>query len=71
MKKRLFYPALIAVLAVNLFFGAQVYVHSAGAAAKDDVYSNLRLFTLVLERVREDYVDGGKLSYQDLIYGAL
>ncbi|MGD0538201.1 MAG: S41 family peptidase [Verrucomicrobiota bacterium] len=71
MKKRLFYPALIAALAVNLFFGAQVYLHSAEAAGKDDIYSNLRLFTLVLERVREDYVDGDKLSYQELIYGAL
>jgi carboxyl-terminal processing protease len=71
MKKRLFYPALIAALAVNLFFGAQVYLHSAEAAGKDDIYANLRLFTLVLERVREDYVDGAKLSYQELIYGAL
>jgi carboxyl-terminal processing protease len=71
MKKRLFYPALIAALAVNLFFGAQVYLHAAEAAGKDDVYSNLRLFTLVLERVREDYVDGAKLSYRELIYGAL
>jgi carboxyl-terminal processing protease len=71
MKKRLIYPALFTVLAVNLFFGAQVYLHSAEAAGKNDVYSNLRLFTLVLERVREDYVDGAQLSYQDLIYGAL
>ncbi|MBE7502156.1 MAG: S41 family peptidase [Verrucomicrobiales bacterium] len=58
-------------LGVNLFLGAQVYVRSADEAGKNDVYRNLRLFTQVLERVRQDYVDGADLSYQDLVYGAL
>jgi carboxyl-terminal processing protease len=58
------------VLAVNLFFGAGVRP-PADDAGKNDVYRNLRLFTLVLERVRQDYVDGEKLTYQDLVYGAL
>ncbi len=71
MKKRLLYLVLLTVLGLNLFFGAQVYLRSAQAAEKNDVYSNLELFTRVLERVRQDYVDGEKLSYQDLIYGAL
>lgn len=71
MKKRLIYSALFTALAVNLFFGAQVYLRSAEVAEKNDIYSNLRLFSLVLERVRQDYVDGEKLTYQDLIYGAL
>jgi len=71
MKRNVLYPAVILVLAVNLFLGAQVYVRSADDAGKNDVYRNLRLFTLVLERVRQDYVDGDKLTYQDLVYGAL
>lgn len=71
MKKRLLYSVLLTALAVNLFFGAQVYLQSAETAEKNDVYGNLRLFSLVLERVRQDYVDGESLTYQDLIYGAL
>lgn len=71
MKRRLAYSALITALGVNLFFGAQVYLRSEEASARNDVYANLRLFALVLERVWQDYVDGDKLTYQDLIHGAL
>ena len=71
MNKRVLYSTVILALGVNLFFGAQVYVRSAETAGKNDVFRNLRLFSLVLERVREDYVDGDKLTYQDLVYGAL
>src|SRR6185503_6878889 len=58
-------------LAVNLFVGAQVYFANVQAAEKDDALPNLRLFSIVLDRVRQEYVDGDKLSYQDLIHGAL
>lgn len=71
MKKRMIYSVVVTLLAVNAFFGAQLYLQSAEADDKNDVYGNLRLFSTVLERVRQDYVEGGKLTYQDLIYGAL
>lgn len=71
MKRRLFYSALMVVLGLNLLIGAQIYFSSSQGAEKDDVYPNLKLFSIVLERVRNDYVDGGKLSYQELIHGAL
>jgi carboxyl-terminal processing protease len=58
-------------LGLNLLIGAQIYFSSSHGAEKDDVYPNLKLFSIVLERVRNDYVDGGKLSYQELIHGAL
>ena len=65
------YGVLLTALGLNLIFGARIYVHSAQAADKNSVYEHLRLFTSVLERVRDDYVDGDKANYQDLIYGAL
>src|SRR5688572_21426481 len=71
MKRRFFYSALMVVLGLNLLIGAQIYFSSSQGAEKDDVYPNLKLFSIVLDRVRSDYVDGGKLSYQELIYGAL
>ncbi|MBK7998330.1 MAG: S41 family peptidase [Verrucomicrobia bacterium] len=71
MKRRVFYGILVGVLAANLFVGAQVYFSNVQAAEKDDALPNIRLFTTVLDRVRQEYVDGEKLSYQDLIHGAL
>ncbi len=71
MKKRLIYGVLLTALALNLFVGAQIYIAHAKGAPKDDVYSQIELFSRVLERVRKDYVDGDKLTYQELIYGAL
>ena len=71
MKKRILYVVVMTVLGLNLFWGAHLYYGSAQAADKNAVYDNLELFTRVLERVRDDYVDGDKTSYQDLIYGAL
>src|SRR5205809_7705301 len=71
MKRRILYGALVALLGANLFVGAQIYFSSVQGAEKEDPYPQLKLFSIVLDRVRNDYVDGGKLSYQDLIHGAL
>ncbi len=71
MKRRVIYGLLTLVLAVNLMVGARIYLNSAQAAEKDSVYTNLELFTYVMEKVRKEYVDGGKLTYQDLVYAAL
>src|SRR4029078_3772086 len=71
MKRRLFYGALFVVLACNLIIGAQIFFSSVHGAEKDEAYPHLKIFSIVLDRVRNDYVDGAKLTYQDLIYGAL
>jgi len=71
MKRRLLYGVVLGVLAVNVFVGAQVYFVNVQAAEKDDALPNLKLFSVVLDRVRQEYVDGDKLTYQDLIHGAL
>jgi carboxyl-terminal processing protease len=71
MKRRFMYGVLLAALVLNLLAGAQIYYSSLHAAEKDDAYPNIRLFSTVLEKVRQDYVDGERLTYQELIYGAL
>lgn len=71
MKRRLIYGLVALALMVNLAIGARVYLGSAEAAEKDSAYSNLELFSIVLEKVRKDYVDGQNLTYQQLVYGAL
>ncbi|MDE3067622.1 MAG: S41 family peptidase [Verrucomicrobiota bacterium] len=72
MKRRLIFGLVTALLALNLGLGAWIYCSSARAAGqKDSVYSNLELFTYVLEKVRADYVDGTNLTYHDLVCAAL
>jgi carboxyl-terminal processing protease len=71
MKKRLLYGVLLGALTLNLLIGAHTYLNSAEVAGRDDAYANLALFTRVLEVVRRDYVDADRVSYPDLIQGAL
>jgi carboxyl-terminal processing protease len=71
MKRRVIYGVVIVALSVNVLIGARFYLNSAQAAEKDSPYSSLQLFAYVLEKVRKDYVDGQKLTYRDLVYGAL
>jgi len=71
MKRRVFYGLLLGLLAVNLFVGAQVYFSNVQAAEKDDALPNLKLFSTVLDKVRQEYVDGDELTYQKLIHDAL
>ncbi len=71
MKKRILYTLLVLLLGLNLFVGAEIYLTSAQAAEKNNLYQHMDLFVRVLEKVRQEYVDGEKVSYQELIYGAL
>lgn len=71
MKRRLIYGALLSVLLLNLFVGAQMYFREVQGAESNQVYEHMALFSRVLEYVRKDYVDGKDLTYQDLVYAAL
>jgi carboxyl-terminal processing protease len=70
MKRRVMYGTVVTILTINLLIGARIY-YTAQAAEKDSAYPSLELFSYVLEKVRKDYVDGQKLTYQELVYGAL
>lgn len=71
MKKRILYICLVTVLGLNLLLGAQIYVANAQAAETENVYEEIRLMMRVMERVRQDYVDGEKVTYSDLIQAAM
>lgn len=71
MKRRVIYGVIVLALGVNLLIGARLYLNSAQAVEEDQAYPSLKLFSFVLEKVRKDYVDGQKLTYQELVYGAL
>lgn len=71
MKKRILYICLVTVLGLNLLIGAQIYVSNVQAAESENVYEEIRLLMRVMERVRQDYVDGEKVSYSELIQAAM
>src|SRR5581483_5989664 len=71
MRKRIVFGLTALLLVVTVGAGARLYLLTAHAADQDSAYPSLELFSYVVEKVRKDYVDGGKLTYQDLIYGAL
>ncbi|HOX59117.1 MAG TPA: S41 family peptidase [Candidatus Paceibacterota bacterium] len=71
MKRRFIYGVVVSALAVNLLVGARIYLNSAQAAEKDSAYPSLELFSYAMAKVRKDYVDGHKLTYQDLVYASL
>ena len=71
MKRRVIYGVVVVALGINLVVGGLLYHNSARAAEKDSAYPSLELFSYVMEKVRKDYVDGSKLTYQELVYGAL
>ena len=71
MKKRVLYVCLVIVLGLNLLIGAQIYISHAQTVERENVYEEIKLFMRVLERVRQDYVDGEKVTYKELIQAAM
>ncbi|MCU0788810.1 MAG: S41 family peptidase [Verrucomicrobia bacterium] len=71
MRRRLIYGAVLAVLLVNLGVGISLYTTVAASAKEDSPLQSLEEFSYVLERVRRDYVDGGDITYQELVHSAL
>src|ERR1043166_3414237 len=71
MTKRIGLAVLVGLLTVNLFMAARLYSEATGKADKDNPYAQMELITRVMELIRKDYVDGEKVTYKDLSYGAL
>ena len=73
MKRSLIFGLVILVLLVNLALGAQIYLAAAGSAKnpRDLESPELQLFSEVLERVHNDYVDSKDMTYQKLVYSSL
>jgi len=71
MKRRFIYSVVSTVLFLNLLLGAHAYLTYAKNDDKNALLANIELFSRVMHRIHNDYVDGEKVSYADLIQGAL
>jgi carboxyl-terminal processing protease len=71
MKRRLLLSTFVCLLVLNILLG--VRFHNARAAESDDDsgYAQISVFAKAIQLIRQDYVDGNKVSYHDLIYAAM
>lgn len=71
MSRRIILGVVTLVLLAHLGLGVRMYMVEARAAEGDDAYPQLELFSRVLQLIKKDYVDGGDLSYKDLVTAAV
>src|SRR5687767_1520870 len=71
MKRRLLLCTFVCLIVFNLLLGVRFYTAHAAAAEDDSGYAQIAVFAKALQLLRQDYVDGSKTSYHDLIYAAM
>jgi carboxyl-terminal processing protease len=72
MKRRAIFTLVIVTLLLNLAVGAKIYFSAARVAAdNDNSQANFAVFNDAIHKIRNEYVDGKNLTYQQLVYSAL
>src|ERR1044072_347118 len=71
MKRRLLLSTFACLLVFNLLLGVRFYNAYAAGGDDDSGYAQISVFAKAVQLLRQDYVDGGKTSYHDLIYAAM
>src|SRR2546428_14071593 len=71
MRRSLIFSTVFGLLLSSILFG--VHFHRAWAANEEDEsgYSQISILAKAVQLIRQDYVDGNKTSYHDLITAAL
>ncbi len=70
-RRRLIFGLVSLLLLAHLGTGMQLYLGEARASERDDAYPQLALFSRVLQLIKKDYVDGGDLTYKELVSAAV
>jgi len=71
MKRRLLLSTSAVVLFCNVLLGFRFYSARAAEPEEDTGYAQISVFARAVQLIRQDYVDGKKTSYHDLIYAAM
>ena len=73
MKRRYLISSLLCLVAFGLAAGVRLQTARAAETNSDDDsgYSQIAVFARAVQILRQDYVDGGKTSYHDLVYAAM
>jgi carboxyl-terminal processing protease len=71
MRRRLLVATVIAAVLCGIVFGPRTHSLRAADTDDDSGYAQISLFAKAIQLIRQDYVDGSKVSYHDLIYAAM
>jgi carboxyl-terminal processing protease len=71
MRRRLIFSTVFGLILFSILFG--VHFHRAWAANEEEEsgYSQISILAKAVQLIRQDYVDGNKTSYHDLITAAM
>src|SRR5438552_2552026 len=71
MKRRLLFSTFACLILFNVLLGVRFYTVHAAGGEDDSGYAQISVFAKAVQLLRQDYVDGNKTSYHDLIYAAM
>ncbi len=71
MKRPLFLGTCVSLLLFALVLGLRFHPLHAQEVDDDSGYAQISVFAKAVQLLRQDYVDGSKVSYHDLIYAAM
>jgi len=71
MKRFITMPLLACLLLLGVLSGVRAQEAEPGKNAGDNGYSQISIFAKAIELIRQDYVDGNKTSYHDLVTAAM
>ena len=71
MRRRFLFSTFACLLLLGVFFGLRFQNLRAANDEEDNGYSQISIFAKAVQLIRQDYVDGSKTSYHDLITAAM
>src|ERR1700704_106937 len=71
MKRRLLFSTVACLVFVNILLGVRFYTAHAAGGDDDSGYAQISVFAKAIQLLRQDYGDGNKTSYHDLVYAAM
>jgi carboxyl-terminal processing protease len=71
MKRRFALSVLALLVVINVLLAMPLFIAHAAETDSDNGYEQIAVFAKAIQLLRQDYVDGNKTSYHDLIYAAM
>ncbi len=71
MRRSITMPLLACLLLLGVLSGVRAQEAEPGKNEGDNGYSQISIFAKAIELIRQDYVDGNKTSYHDLVTAAM
>src|SRR5947207_11297651 len=71
MKRRFVLIVLASLALINGLLALRLFTAHAAESDPDSGYAQIAVFAKAIQLLRQDYVDGNKTSYHDLVYAAM